>query len=355
MDVKMATSEHSEEGLSVVFDKALALHDEVDTSTESSASSEFQLKVKKCIMMLEDCTRLVSLLNIFSRNESYKEVDTEHLKYFMLPVLLGDMNTRLSGTERPEIVEASQIYYIDFLQRIQDYEFAEMKIPELKPVKLEGGGSGPPPGPPEIPARPDLAQMNRERDAKMARFRERKELEGEITNMKNLLNPGTRDEDLERKLYINMIKRFVHIAKDELESLQIEVDVLQYMTLTKSGQIKEEAPKKSRPFKPIIITKDKLQKEVYGLGYPSMPVLSVDEFYEQRVKEGWWKPPTSSSAALQDHATNPESIALAEEEGLREEEDKEERDDEEELARKRAKDDWKDDHRRGEGNRHNMG
>jgi len=86
-----------------------------------------------------------------------------------------------------------------------------------------------------------------------------------------------------------------------------------------------------------------------------MPVLSVDEFYEQRVKEGWWKPPTSSGPALQDHAKNPEAIALAEEECLREEEDKEERDDEVELARQRAKDDWKDDHRRGEGNRHNMG
>jgi hypothetical protein len=28
---------------------------------------------------------------------------------------------------------------------------------------------------------------------------------------------------------------------------------------------------------------DKLQKEVYGLGYPSLLVLSVDEFYEQRI------------------------------------------------------------------------
>jgi len=197
-----------------VFDKALDLHDQVENSTEPSASSEFQLKVKKCIMMLEDCTRLVSLLNIFSRNENYKEVVTEHLKYLMLPVLLGDMNSRLSGTERPEIVEASQIYYIDFLQRIQDYEFAELKIPELKPVNIDGGGgTGQPPGLPGPPPRPDLAQMNRERDAKMARFRERKELEGEIKNLKSLLNPGTRDEDLERKLYINMIKRFVHMAK----------------------------------------------------------------------------------------------------------------------------------------------
>ena len=56
-----------------------------------------------------------------------------------------------------------------FLFRVQDYEFVDgFKIPELKSVKVEGGGSGPPPG---RPGPPDLAQMNKERDAKMARFR----------------------------------------------------------------------------------------------------------------------------------------------------------------------------------------
>eukprot|EP00088_Acartia_fossae_P045526 TRINITY_DN49040_c0_g1_i1.p1 TRINITY_DN49040_c0_g1~~TRINITY_DN49040_c0_g1_i1.p1 ORF type:complete len:198 (-),score=88.64 TRINITY_DN49040_c0_g1_i1:21-587(-) len=188
----------------------------------------------------------------------------------------------------------------------------------------------------------------------MARFREKKELEGEIKSLKTLLKPGTRDEDLERKLYINMIKRFIHIAQDELDSLQMEVDVLRYMSLAKAGKVPEEPKKKSRPFQPIIITKDKLQKEVYGLGYPSVPVLSVDEFYEQRVREGWF-PPASQSKSLQDRAVNPELVAQQEEEELRREEDKEDRDDQEELDRKRAKDEWKDEHRRGEGNRHNMG
>ena len=36
-------------------------------------------------------------------------------------------------------------------------------------------------------------------------------------------------------------------------------------------------------------------------------------------------------------------------------EEKEDRDDEEEIARKRAWDEYTDEHKRGEGNRHNMG
>ena len=62
------------------------------------------------------------------------------------------------------------------------------------------------------------------------------------------------------------------------------------------------SPEKSPAHAPVtnlssIYLQDKLQKEVYGLGYPSLPVLSVDEFYEQRVREGWWQPPGSSGQA----------------------------------------------------------
>ena len=85
---------------------------------------------------------------------------------------------------------------------------------------------------------------------------------------------------------------------DEIESLQMEVDILKHMAAIKAGKVEEEPVKKSRPFKPIIITQDKLQKEVYGMGYPSMPVLSVEEFYDQRVREGWF-PPAGSGRALQ--------------------------------------------------------
>jgi len=58
---------------------------------------------------------------------------------------------------------------------------------------------------------------------------------------------------------------------------------------------------------------------------------------------------------VQDKAKNAELAALQKEEEERQREEKEETDDSEELARKRNWDDWKDDHRRGEGNRKNMG
>jgi len=43
--------------------------------------------------------------------------------------------------------------------------------------------------------------------------------------------------------------------------------------------------------RPFIITKNDVQKAVFGLGYPSIPTVTVDEFYKQRVEEGTFPSP----------------------------------------------------------------
>ena len=49
-----------------------------------------------------------------------------------------------------------------------------------------------------------------------------------------------------------------------------------------------------QPFqRPFIVTKDKLQKAIFGAGYPSLPVMSVDEFYDASVAAGDLPPPRS--------------------------------------------------------------
>lgn len=64
---------------------------------------------------------------------------------------------------------------------------------------------------------------------------------------------------------------------------------------------------------------------------------------------------TSKARSLMDEAKNTEMAALQMEQEESEKERKLELDDEEQLARARQFDEWKDDHRRGYGNRHNMG
>jgi len=317
--------EDKDETLSQLFDNALKLHGDISDSSDDTNSKPFQDKVKKGILMLEDATRLVSILDIFSRNESFTEMSTECLKYFMLPVLLGDLENKLCENERETVVEKVQIYYIDYLQRCKDYGFADLnRIPKMISVKDEMTEDGVE----EVPRMPDMSKMNSERSAKMARYKLNRQLETDIKELKVVLSGATKDEDVLRDYHLKMIQRFVNLSLDELNSLEMEVGVLKHMAKIKAGKVAPVAEKPVRKMEPIIITKDKMQKEVYGLGYPSMPVLSVDEFYEKRVRDGWWKPP-SSGGALQDRANDPDLEARMKDQEEREKDDNEDRDDEE--------------------------
>lgn len=88
---------------------------------------------------------------------------------------------------------------------------------------------------------------------------------------------------------------------------------------------------------------------MFGAGYPSLPTMTVDDWYEQHRLRG----------AMPDQGI-PRRVDVEEDTDAkeREEQDKEknaENDDEESLLRARNWDEWRDTHRRGYGNRHNMG
>ena len=284
--------EPKDKALDEVFDSALALHHEITEGTEDTASKALQdkvgetstditigtinititfiltiivHKVKKAILMLEDATRLVSLLDIFSRNEHHKELPGEHLKYFLLPVLLGDLTTRLVESDRSEVVENAQVYYVDFLQRCTDYSIVELaSVPTVTYVKEEGEEEKEN----VISGKPDLAKMNAERSGKMARFKETKQLKEDLRLLQESLAKG-RDEEVVRQFHIKLIKKFVNSSLDEMASLKMEVEMLQHMAKMRAGKVMVETnPEPARKLKPIVITADKMQKEVYGLGYP---------------------------------------------------------------------------------------
>lgn len=114
------------------------------------------------------------------------------------------------------------------------------------------------------------------------------------------------------------------------------------------------AAPKPKPMQPFIITKDATQKAVFGMGYPSLPVMSVDEFYSQRVREGIFPDEEKMARINQEKALaaaqDPEE---QEEQEKAELEEKVETDDPENLARMRRMDEYRDVVRRGDGNRHN--
>lgn len=125
----------------------------------------------------------------------------------------------------------------------------------------------------------------------MQRYKEQKDLESRLDTLKkNLDNPNI-DDEVKREYFVTLLKLYVIQTIEELSSLAAEKTILEHMkrvgrphnlAMQTSQKQKLPVPK----LQPIIITRDDLQKKVYGAGYPSLPVLTVQEFYDQRVKDG---------------------------------------------------------------------
>lgn len=231
---------------------------------------------------MEEATRLVSSLGLFSTNENVEEVATSDLKFFLLPVLLGDLNLKLNSEDRLSILNVAEIYFKDFLKRCKEYEVSDVKIPDEKDIEVE-----------EAPRRPGpmgFEEMARQRELKIRKFRETKDMESKLIELKKALDHPSYDETTARDYYILLIKKFILSTIEELQTISQEKPIVEHLAKIKSGNInpQKNLPNTSKPLKPIIITRDAVQKAVFGLGYPSIPAMTVEELVDQRMKDGWY-------------------------------------------------------------------
>ncbi|KAG4074025.1 hypothetical protein HA402_014230 [Bradysia odoriphaga] len=331
-----------------IFEEAYNLYNGFDDCVDPTNSPDFQRKIKKSIGLFEEATKLVSLTGLFSSNEEYEEIATDHLKYLLLPYFLGQLTLKICSTDRRNIVEVSEVYFRDFLKRCIEYGLTATNT-ETALAQVERQPNS------EVAA---LIAMSRQRNTKIEQYRIKKELDDQIKQIKIVMEREHIDDDLKRDFYIKLIKSSIMNSVDEISSVEQEKQILDHMSKLRHDDPDSDRPKPVRrptqPLRPIIITKDEVQKAVYGLGYPSMPTMTVDEFYTQRVADGVFPDPTvvRDPNSLQMRAMRGETTELDEQEEVKKEEDIE-NDDEEYLARQRAMDEFKDDVRRGDGNRYN--
>lgn len=134
-------SEHSKQplnleeeplNLSVLLDRGWKIFEDVDNTNESLSSDAVQNKVKLGLNMLEEASRMVAQLSLFSRNEELEEIATVDLKYMLLPALLGALTLKkINRDKRLEIIQTAQAYFIDFLKRCKEYNVSDFELPKL--------------------------------------------------------------------------------------------------------------------------------------------------------------------------------------------------------------------------------
>lgn len=117
--------------LSVLLDRGWKIFEEVDNTNEALSSDAVQSKVKLGLNTLEEASRMVAQLNLFSRNEELEEIATVDLKYMLLPALLGALTMKkINRDRRLEIIQTAQAYFVDFLKRCKDYNVSDFELPK---------------------------------------------------------------------------------------------------------------------------------------------------------------------------------------------------------------------------------
>ncbi|XP_071448098.1 immunoglobulin-binding protein 1 [Hetaerina americana] len=336
-----------------IFEDGFKMFQSIEKSQESSSSSEIYAQIKNAIKLFEESTRTVSLLGVFSSNEGVEEIATEDLKFLLLPAFLGSLTIRLEQKDRIRHLDAAETYFKDFLKRCKEYGLTDVKIPgkEVEDGDSDSNtavSSGAP---------PNLVSMVLSRNEKLRRYRQQKEYEAHIDELIRSTNGDwSCNEEQRRDYLLTLIRYWINRAVEELLSIEMERPILQHMEemKIKGKKVKEDdsnAKKKRPPLQTVILTKDKVQKAVFGAGYPSLPTYTVDEFYEQRIKSGEFPDPCCRPANLCQHNSNEK--AQKDQGSDDEDRPKTELEEADELKKAREWDDYKDTHRRGWGNRMN--
>ena len=283
---------------------------------------------------LERMTREIGLLGLFGKNEDIAELPTSSLNFLLLPALLGAMSQQgaTQPLERLEALKKAQVYFRDYLIRVREYGLSTDVVPEeLKqtweeeeaaPSTGRGGGDG--------EGRRDLAAQEAARTRKIAQYKERSELEKRVSATSESVRSGARiDEESLREHLLEKLRWWTLRALSELDLLAQEMPMLEMMA-ARAGEPEATARARQppRPFRPLILTRDSVQKTVFGKGYPSAYTMTVREYMD-----------------MTHHLHNP---AAADPAAADDEKD-------EDIDRLRALDEYRDYHRTGWGNTHNKG
>ncbi|XP_065666407.1 immunoglobulin-binding protein 1 isoform X2 [Hydra vulgaris] len=322
----MASSFNEEEApqkLTELFTIGWKLFQDIENSEEDTLA--LQSKMEECIKCLVRCTHMVNLLGIFSSNETIDEVSTENVKLFLLPAFLGDLYMKIVTNDRKTAVKSSKVYFQDFLKRCQNYEATKVDIRPYLQTDVEE----------------QVSNQKQTREEKIQRYKENDSIIKNIKLVQSLLekSPQAVDEDQMRKFYMDWLHLWINKAIENIPMIKSELLILKHMKQIKQGKVEPTPPRKERmPMKPILITRDMIKNSVLGYGYKNLPEMTIEECIEKEIKEG--------KILLEYNKSNLNRP---------EKKDSDEEEDEEELGHKRAWDEWKDTHRRGEGNKDRHG
>ncbi|XP_035585038.1 immunoglobulin-binding protein 1-like [Zalophus californianus] len=341
---KMATAEDELllPRLPELFETSKQLLDEVEVATEPTGSRVIQEKVIKGLDLLKKAAEMLSQLDLFSRNEDLEEIASTDLKYLMVPAFQGALTMKqVNPSKRLDHLQWAREHFLNYLIQCRYYHVAEFELPKTKNNSTDYNTAS------SSMAYPNLADMASQRQAKIERYKQKKELEHRLSALKSAVESGQADDEHVREYYLLHLRRWIGISLEEIESIDQEMKILREKDSSTEASTSHSPRQDRPPMKPFVLTRNVAQAKVFGAGYPSLASMTVNDWYDQHRKFG----------ALPDQgiAKTPAELKRSVQQQEDEEQKEEVEDDEQTHRRAREWDDWKDTHPRGYGNRQNMG
>lgn len=278
-------------------------------------SEQYQETLASAIKSYEECLRLVVELSIFSPNESVEDIATSSLPYLLINYHLAQLVQKiptLVTADRLNTVRKAAAAYESFLGLLDRYELLRGNYAKLYERYREDGDQF------SVVVGADAAAK---RNAKIQNFKVEKELKEKLALLKR--NPRYSeqgDEELVRQVYLTNIEFHIHMAFQDLESLNKELDMLRQAPpnprpqqtvpsdarhrapgqnndsyserldapltslLGQNGPLLSKEGKPMRPFT-IVGTRQDLKKGVFRPGH-NLPTMSIDEYLDEEFKRG---------------------------------------------------------------------
>lgn len=338
--------------LSDMLDSGWKILEEIDVTKEPLGSKDIQGRIQLALRMLEEASRSVARLDLLNHGEELEEVATTDLKYLLLPALLGALTLKQTRMDnRLEILQAAQAYFMDFLMRCKDYNMWPFELPklmnesQLSPERASQNGFS---TCVRAHCSSDLVSMAAQRQAKIERYRTRNQLESRLSDIQRAVQSGRADEEAVRDFYLLSFKRWIAVCLEETESIALEMEMLRMMDGAFQACARPLAQPARPPVESFTLTRADVQAQVFGTGYPSLPTMTVCDWYEQHSKEEH-----SHDLGIMFNAPVDMGSDLMQRQEVIKTDDED--DDDTSQLRARSWDDWKDIHPKGYGNRQNMG
>ncbi|KAJ5568552.1 hypothetical protein N7450_011038 [Penicillium hetheringtonii] len=305
-------------------DKA-SLDSRGDTTTET-----YRDLVNATIAKFQECQRQVSIVSLFSSNESIDDLSTEDiqydalldlvivvvmlimLRYMTLEYHLAELIQRTLSSDREAVLRRALEQYEIFLNRLDEYELLSAGDKKLFAQYMAN------------PTTFTLAPANdaaARRDIKVRRFREEKELKQKLEYLARNETKLQSDEEDTRKLYLAELQLYTHQTFQALDLLMQELKMLSMMRNApppsnpqpddprersnlggvnysdrvdpslsqllnggRNGPILNSRGKPMQPFT-LLDRRTQLQQGVFRSGH-NLPTMTIDEYLEEEKRRG---------------------------------------------------------------------